>query len=75
MVQPDLAVFSPEELTVIDEIIAFASGFTAKGLENLAQKSFGYRATEQLQGIPYELFLIADDQPTREEGLVVAAQD
>jgi len=65
---PDLAVFTPEELALADQIVADLWESDAKEVSELSHDFIGWKAAELGETIPYETVLVGDSaKPVSED--------
>lgn len=57
--EPDLAVFTTDEIAIADEVIKEAWDASAKTISDVSHDEFGWRATKDGESIPYETAWIA----------------
>ncbi len=64
---PDLGVFTPEELEIVDEVLELYRRFDATTISEIShQVSAGWNLTELGEEIPYETALISMQPPPRD---------
>ena len=50
----DISLFTPQEIELINELIAEFWDFDARRITNYSHQEFGWKMTEELQDIPYQ---------------------
>lgn len=66
---PDLSVFSGEEIALIDRVISRLRGFGARGVSDLSHRFVGWRVARKGETIPYETMFVSERELTQEEWL------
>jgi hypothetical protein len=65
--EPDLSLFTEEELEIVDEVVEKLKHSTAGGVADLAHdESAGWNLVEQHEDIPYATALIDTEAPSRD---------
>jgi len=72
--EPDLSLFSADEIALVDRIVRLLWGFTARDVSELSHRFIGWQLAEQGEIIPYGLALLAADRELSEEGNKVAQE-
>ena len=65
--EPDLAVFTADEVAIADEVIKEAWGISARTISDVSHDEFGWRATKDGESIPYETAWIAPGPLTSDQ--------
>jgi len=65
--RPDLEAFSNDELKVVDQVIKWLWGKTAKEVSELSHEEMGWKVVEEGEDIPYSAALLARDAPLTEQ--------
>jgi len=65
--EPDLSIFRPEEIALVDGIILRWWGRTAKEISLASHQFVGWRAAKIGETIPYAAALIDEREPTKDE--------
>ena len=61
--EPDLSLFTGEEIALVDEVIEYLKGKTAKEVSELSHNRI-WRVARLGHSIPYEAVFVSDDNPT-----------
>ena len=59
--EPDLGVFSPQEIALIDEVIQALESARADTVSELSHSMVGWKVTEEGENIPYETIFLSDE--------------
>jgi hypothetical protein len=74
--EPDITVFSQEEIAIVDEIVDKYQGWTAERISRESHKEIGWRVAELGAVIPYSAYLlepaVAPEHIKRAQELVAA---
>lgn len=74
--EPDLTIFSGEEIALVDQVIDFLKGKTAKEVSEFSHNRI-WRVAKLGQSIPYEAVFVSDENPNErdvERGRELVAQ-
>ena len=74
---PDLSVFSPEEIALIDSVLAALENADAETVSNISHRMIGWKVAKEKQTIPYETIFVSDVPLTaidRQRAVEVAAE-
>ena len=63
---PDLSLFTGPEIALVDEVLEFLRGKTAKEVSELSHNR-AWRVARPGQSIPYETVFLSDDNPTERD--------
>ena len=63
----DLDIFSPREISLIDNVIDSLRGATATEVSDLSHKFIGWQLAEQGEDIPYEVSLLSETTVTEDD--------
>ncbi len=75
--RPNLAVFKPEHIAVVDDVIDTLTGADAETVSELTHKLAGWKAARYGETIPYETIFLSDEPLSEadiERGREVAAE-
>jgi len=64
--EPEVGMFDPRELVIVDEVIAFFWGKTAREVSDYSHEELGWMVTEFGEDIPYETAWVSKEPPTDE---------
>ncbi|MEW6234468.1 MAG: Panacea domain-containing protein [Candidatus Omnitrophota bacterium] len=64
---PDLDMFSPKEISLIDGVIEQFAGMSASDVSDLSHEFIGWQAARMGEDIPYETVLLEEHEITEEE--------
>lgn len=70
---PDLAVFSADELDTITDVLHQLEGYTARQVSDLSHEEPGWQLTELGEVIPYATAFLGSPQPATPTGRQLAA--
>jgi hypothetical protein len=62
--EPNLDVFTPEQIALVDSIIEKLRGFTADEVSDLSHQMVGWKIAEPGESIPYESVYISAEPLT-----------
>ncbi|HXJ96252.1 MAG TPA: Panacea domain-containing protein [Terriglobia bacterium] len=64
---PDLSVFRPQEIALIDEVIEALESARADAVSELSHRLVGWKVAEEGESIPYETIFLSDEPLTDAE--------
>lgn len=73
--EPDLSLFSAEEIAEVDRIIAALTDYTGSQASDLSHRFVGWKAAGDRESIPYSTVFLSNREPTADEherGLKIA---
>ena len=65
--EPNLSYFTPEELALVDDVVAYFRPYDGRGISDYSHREWGYKVTHDREPIPYYTALISLDNPTEEQ--------
>ena len=63
--EPDLSLFSGQEIAIVDMVIDLCSGGTGRDLTELTHGMYGWKVAEYRETIPYSAFFLCAAPPTK----------
>jgi len=67
---PNLKLFSPEEISLVEDVIRALRGKTAHDVSELSHKFVGWQVAEEKEVIPYSVARIEVREPTAKESAI-----
>jgi hypothetical protein len=65
--EPDLTLFSPQEVAVVSDVLMAYRNENAKALSELSHRFDGWKLAEDREVIPYEVTLVRFKKPTEQD--------
>jgi hypothetical protein len=65
--EPDLSVFDPKEIALIDGVIDNFRDVNAKTISKISHEELSWKVAEPMEDLPFYTYLLSAEEPTEEE--------